>query len=75
MAIAGITRQGLASMAVSVAVLWGCFLGERVIVRQAVAEQARALHTIDSLRFHQLHDQPVSAPVPQIPHPFRPAVG
>lgn len=73
MAVAGITRQGLAGMAISVALLWGCLLGERAIVRQASMEQARALRTIESLRGSQA--QPVSTPAPQIPHPLRPTVG
>jgi hypothetical protein len=72
MAIVGITRQGLAGMAISVALLWGCLLGERLIVRQASVEQARALRTMQSLRDRQ--SQPVSTPI-RIPRPLRPTVG
>jgi hypothetical protein len=73
MAVVGITRQGLTGMAISVALLWGCLLGERLIVRRAGAEQARALRTMQGLR-NQM-SQPVSTPIPRIPHPLRPTVG
>ena len=73
MALAGITRQGLAGMAVSVALLWGCFLGERSIMQQATVEQARALRTMQRLRNRQ--SQPVDTPVPRIPRRVRPIVG
>jgi hypothetical protein len=73
MRVVGITRQGLAGMALSVALLWGCVLGERIIMRQASVEQARALRTIESLRDRQ--SQPVSTPVPRIPRPFHPIAG
>ena len=73
MAVAALTRQGLTSMAMSVILLWGCILCERAIVRQALAEQARALRSIESLRHRR--DEPVSAPVPQIPHRLRPIAG
>jgi hypothetical protein len=35
MKIAAITREGLAAIAVLVALLWGCLGGERLYVRQA----------------------------------------
>ena len=73
MALMGITRQGLAGMAVSVALLWGCFLGERAIMQQASVEQARTLRTIESLRDRK--SQPVDTPAPRIPRPVRPIVG
>ncbi len=73
MTVVGITRHGLAGMALSVALLWGCVLGERVIMRQASAEQARALRSIESLRNRQ--SQPVSTPILRIPRPARPTVG
>ena len=73
MAIMGITRQGLAGMAISVALLWGCFLGERMIVRHASLEQARALRSMQSLRDRR--SQPVSTPILRIPRPLHPTVG
>ena len=39
----GITKQGLAAIAVLVAVLWGCFIAERMIMQQACREMSRAL--------------------------------
>jgi hypothetical protein len=73
MALSGITRQGLACMALSVALLWGCLLGERAILHRANLEQARALRNMQSLRNRQA--QPVSVPTPRIRGPFRPTVG
>ena len=73
MAVAGITRQGLTGMAVCVGLLWGCLLGERRIMRQAITEQTRALRTIEDLRSHK--EEPVSTPTPRIPRPARPVVG
>jgi len=73
MTVFGVTRHGLAGMAISVALLWGCLLSERMIVRHAAVEQARALRTIQSLRDRQA--LPVSSPIPRIPHPARPKVG
>jgi hypothetical protein len=73
MTVFGITRHGLAGMAISVALLWGCLLSERMIVRHAAVEQARALRTIQDLRRQQA--QPVSAPAPRFPRPPRPTVG
>jgi len=73
MAVVGITRQGLAGMAVSVALLWGCLLGERMTLHQAGVEQARALRAMQSLRNRQ--SQPVSTPAFRIPRPLRPTVG
>jgi len=73
MPVIGITRPGLAGLAVSVMLLWGCFLTERTIVRRASAEQARALRTIQGLRDRQA--QPVSTPTPWIRRPRRAVVG
>jgi hypothetical protein len=74
MNIAKITRPGLAGMAVSVALLWGCLIGERCVVRQAGMERARALYNMERLRQGRL-PQPVSAPGPRLPHPLTPALG
>ena len=59
--IAEITRPGLAGLAVSVALLWGCLIGERVIIRRANLEQIRTLYYLQQLR-QQRQSQPVSAP-------------
>ena len=49
MPIARITGQGLAAIALSVALLWACFIGERLMVRQTLARRSqlmRELHQI-----------------------------
>jgi len=60
MPIGKITGQGLSA----VALLWGCWLGERQVMRRATLERARVLRDIERLRRPQ--PQPVSAPAPGI---------
>jgi len=48
--IAKITGQGLAAIALLVALLWGCLIAERRIVRQANAGRDRALQELRLLR-------------------------
>lgn len=74
MVIARITGQGLKSIAMLVAFLWICLIGEHVIVRRANMEAYRALRDIHSLQM-QKRAEPVSAPRPRIPHPVRPTLG
>jgi len=69
--IVKITRQGLSAMTLSVALLWGCVIGERVLWHRASAGQARALHDIELLR-HRCRQQPVSTPVPLPRRPLHP---
>ena len=64
MTIAKITTPGLTAMGVSVILLWGCLIGEQVLVRGAAREQTRVLQEIDQLRQGR-RDEPVAAPVPQ----------
>jgi hypothetical protein len=74
MPIAKITGQGLAAIALSVALLWGVFVGERLTVRQAQAQQARVMRELQQLqRYHRT--EPVSAPTPRLPGPERITVG
>lgn len=47
---AGISRQGLGMIAVLVALLWGCLVGERVIVSRANQEVLRALRDMRRLQ-------------------------
>ena len=64
MPIARITGQGLAAIALSVALLWACFIGERLMVRQpspGAPKLMRELHQMQ--RDHRA--EPVSAPVPR----------
>jgi len=69
MPVVRITGQGLSAIAFSVALLWGCLIGERVIRRNADTERVRILRDLDQLR--RRRPIPVSAPAPVIPrHPF-----
>jgi cytochrome b len=71
MQVAKITRSGLAAMAGSVFLLWGCVAGERVVLRDAQRQYARALRDIRQLQRKQ-QTQPASAPVLRPPVPARP---
>jgi len=56
MTIAGITKPGLTVMAILVAILWGCFVGERLTVQKANQEMGRVLREMR---------RPVPAALPQ----------
>jgi hypothetical protein len=74
MPIAKITGQGLAGIALSVALLWTCLIGERMIVHHAARRQAqlmRELHQLQRIR----RTEPVSVPAPPTPRPGRITVG
>ena len=74
MPIAKITGQGLAAIACSVALLWGCFVGERLTVRHATNEYARVMRDLHQMQI-QRRTEPVSAPAPRVPMPGRVTVG
>ena len=74
MPIIKITGQGLLTIAVSVALLWGCIIGERLTARRAFSERAKVLRDISRMQRRQ-RTQPVSAPAPFIPHRARAAAG
>ena len=74
MPIIKITRQGLSAIALSVALLWGCVIGERVAARRAFSERAKVLREISRMRRRQ-RTHPVSAPAPFLPHRSRVAAG
>jgi len=61
MPVMKITRQGLCSIAVLTAVLWGCIIAERLTVYRA---RANAYHALDKIHALQLRRQviPVAAP-------------
>ena len=61
MAIAKITGQGLTSIAILVALLWACVIGERVIARRAATGAAQAVQAMRILRL-QNRRQPAAAP-------------
>ena len=74
MPIAKITGPGLAAIAVSVALLWGCVIGQRVMVHRAYTERARVLRDVERLQ-RLLRPQPVSIPSPKSPRPVRVTAG
>ncbi len=74
MPIAKITGQGLAAIALSVALLWTCLLGERMIVHHATARQAQLLRELQQLQRNH-RNEPVSVPAPTRPHNPRITVG
>ena len=74
MPFAKITGQGLAAIALSVALLWTCLIGERVIVHHASARQAQLIRELHQLQ-RSRRSVPVSVPAPAVPHPGRITVG
>jgi hypothetical protein len=69
LAIAKITGQGLASIALLVVLLWACAIGQRVIVARANASTQEAVRDMRALQL-KTRRQPSSAPV----RPLRPCV-
>ena len=63
MVVIKITTPGLTGMALSVALLWGCVIGERLILRRANLDWKDTLHTNQRLR-QQQKSEPVLAPIP-----------
>jgi hypothetical protein len=74
MPIVKITGQGLSAIALSVALLWGCLISERVTARRALAERAKVLREISRMQ-HRQRTQPASTPAPFIRHRARVAAG
>jgi len=72
MPLAQITRPGLAAIAVSVALLWGCLAGEHVLMRKALGERARVLRRLVPA---PPRTQPVAAPAPFVHRRLRPTEG
>jgi hypothetical protein len=73
MPIAKITRQGLAAIALSVALLWGCIIVEHLQQRDAFVERARVMRELQLLQRPAPKtplQTPVSVPslVPLRPH-------
>jgi hypothetical protein len=67
MVISKITGPGLTGMALSVALLWGCVISERLIIRRANLDWSEALHSNQRLR-QQQESEPILAPLPHRPH-------
>jgi hypothetical protein len=75
MAIAKITREGLVSIAILVAILWGCILAERILTRNTTMETYRVMRQIRYLKLKR-HIEPASRPAPTPPPPsLGPVVG
>ena len=73
MPIAKITGPGLAAIGISVAMLWGCVLGQRMMVDRAFTERARVMHDVQLLqRSHS--PEKVSSPL-QKPRRIRTTAG
>jgi hypothetical protein len=66
MALVQITRQGLVSMAILVAILWGCIITERRISLNAKIETYRALRDMRYLKFKR-RVEPAAQPSPTAP--------
>ena len=74
MPIVKITGQGLSAIALLVALLWGCVMGERVAARRAFSERAKVLREISRMQ-RRRRTQPVSTPAPFLSHRARVAAG
>jgi hypothetical protein len=64
--VAKITGQGLTSIAILVALLWTCAIGERVILGRANAGAAQVMRAMRELRF-KTRREPAATPV-RLPH-------
>jgi hypothetical protein len=74
MPIARITGKGLGAIALAVAILWACFIGERVIVHQAFAQRAQLMRELHQMQ-RRRRIEPVSVPAPRIARPVRITLG
>jgi len=64
MPIVKITGPGLSAIGLSVALLWGCLISERVITRDAIRERTRVVRELEQMRLER-RATPVSVPVPR----------
>lgn len=74
MATVKLTGQGLSAIAVSVGLLWGCIVGERVIIRHANLQADRTRQELRQLKVRR-YSQPVATPALKLPRPVAPVVG
>lgn len=74
MAMTKITGQGLAAMALSVGALWGCFVAERLLVRNAQLDHARVIYQLRELQ-RSRDAQPVSLPLRHPSRTVKPSAG
>ena len=66
-----ITGPGVVAIACSVALLWACILGERIVLRRAYSERAAVMRSVAHDRGAR-HAQPALAPrlLPRLPRHF-----
>jgi hypothetical protein len=72
MTIAKISGQGLTSLAILVALLWACVIGERVISRRA---RTSAAETIEAMRNLRNQNRPARSTAPVLTPHARPKFG
>jgi len=60
--IVKITGPGLYAIGLSVALLWGCLISERLITRDAVRERTRVVRELEQMRLER-QATPVSVPI------------
>jgi hypothetical protein len=60
--IVKITGPGLSAIGLSVALLWGCLISERLITRHAVRERTRVVRELEQMRLER-QATPVSVPI------------
>ena len=68
MPLTGISNRGLILIAVLVALLWGCLLAERLIVRQASQETEVLLRSAERVRPASTEVRPVTRSRPPRSH-------
>ena len=73
MPIVQITGPGLAGIAISVALLWGCVIGERRMADRAFTDRLRVMHDVQ--RLQKRHSEPVSVPTIARPRHVQVTVG
>jgi len=74
MPIARITGQGLAAIALSVTLLWACFIGERLMVRHSLDQRAQLMRELHQMQ-RDRRAQPASVPAPSGRHFARVTIG
>jgi hypothetical protein len=67
MPIAKITGQGLAAIALSVALLWGCLISEQVMLNHSYERRAEVMRQLRQLKLLN-RTQPASTPAPARSH-------
>jgi len=73
-AVAKITGQGLTAIAILVALLWVCAIGERVIVARANAQAAQVLDAMRLLQIQKRRPPAFTPARPALPR-LRPRLG